>query len=76
MKYALWGAYVGGTTTFSPLTFFLDTTQLPHLFPEASVTENLKLGGLKQKKLFSHCSGGQETEMKYSQGPTRSGGLC
>lgn len=60
----------------SPLTFFPDITQLPHLFPEASVTENLKLGGLKQEKLLSHCSGGQGTEMKYSQGPTRSGGLC
>ena len=44
------------------------------IFPRAAVTNDHRLGGLKQQKFFSHNFGGHKSQMKESAGEPHSGG--
>ena len=63
-RYSGKGASVGaGTLTPGP------SMSTPHSgalykFPGAAVTNDHKLGGLKNRNLFPHCSGSQKSEIK------------
>ena len=38
----------------------------PHWLPEAAVTDYRRLGGLNNRNLFSHTSGGQNSKINFT----------